>query len=374
MADRFWVATRKGLFRVERRGTTRPRWSVAGKPAFLGDNVSMLLPPSGDQPMLAALDHGHFGVKMHRSKDGGRRWKEVSAPTMPAPKPGEEEWREPNGGKIIPQTVLRIWALERGTGADAGAVWCGTIPGGLFRSEDGGESWGLVQSLWDDPARKEWFGGGADYPGIHSIAVHPTDGNRLTVAVSCGGVWLSDDRGATWRCPGTGMRAEYMPPDRAFDPVIQDPHRVVSCAARPEVLWAQHHNGIFRSGDGGLRWEEIHEAGPSTFGFAVAVHPDRPDTAWFVPAIKDEHRIPVGGKLVVTRTTDGGKSFEILTKGLPQRQAWDLVYRHCLEVDERGERLVMGSTTGGVWVSENGGDSWQEVKARMPPVYAVRWG
>jgi photosystem II stability/assembly factor-like uncharacterized protein len=136
----------------------------------------------------------------------------------------------------------------------------------------------------------------------------------------------------------------------------------------------QHHNGIFRSTDGGAEWQEISEAGPSTFGFAVAVHPDRPDPAWFVPAVKDEHRIPVGGKLVVTRTDDGGQTFRTLTAGLPQRQAWDLIYRHALEVDETGERLVMGSTTGGVWVSENGGESWQAVGARMPPVYAVRWG
>jgi photosystem II stability/assembly factor-like uncharacterized protein len=93
-----------------------------------------------------------------------------------------------------------------------------------------------------------------------------------------------------------------------------------------------------------------------------------------VPAVKDEHRIPVGGKLVVTRTDDGGQTFRTLTAGLPQRQAWDLIYRHALEVDETGERLVMGSTTGGVWVSENGGESWQAVGARMPPVYAVRWG
>lgn len=374
MADRFWVATRKGLFRVERRGTTRPRWTVAGKPAFLGDNVSMLLPPDASGRMLAALDHGHFGVKLHRSLDHGRRWKETAGPEMPSPRPGEEEWREPMGGKLIPQTVQRIWALERGTGDDRETIWCGTIPGALFRSADFGRSWQLVSSLWDDPGRKEWFGGGADYPGIHSIVVHPDDGARITVGVSCGGVWVSADGGATWRCQAQGMRAEYMPPDRAFDPGIQDPHRVVACPGRPDTLWAQHHNGIFRSIDASRSWEEIAEAGPSTFGFAVAVHPHRPETAWFVPALKDERRIPVDGKFVVTRTRDGGRSFEVLRTGLPTRAAWDLVYRHGLDVDASGERLAMGSTTGGVWVSENGGDAWQQVGVRLPPVYAVRWG
>ncbi len=373
MSERLWVATRKGLFRLERRGAVRPKWAVAGKPAFLGDNVSMLLPGRGERPILAALDHGHFGVKLHRSRDGGKRWKEVPSPVMPPPRPGEEEWREPMGGRLIPQTVLRIWALERGGAGDGDAIWCGTIPGGLFRSEDGGESWRFIQSLWDEPGRKEWFGGGADYPGIHSIAPHPADGNQVAVGVSCGGVWVTTDRGERWACRATGMRAEFMPPERQFDPGIQDPHLIVRCPGAPAAFWAQHHNGIFRSTDDSGTWQEIASAGPSTFGFAVAVHPRQPDTAWFVPAIKDEKRIPVDGRLVVTRTRDGGQSFEVLNQGLPRRQAWDLVYRHGLAVDETGDRLAMGSTTGGLWVSENGGDSWQGIAVRLPPVYAVRW-
>jgi hypothetical protein len=149
---------------------------------------------------------------------------------------------------------------------------------------------------------------------------------------------------------------------------------IVRCPGAPAAFWAQHHNGIFRSTDDSGTWQEIPSAGPSTFGFAVAVHPRQPDTAWFVPAIKDEKRIPVDGRLVVTRTRDGGQSFEVLNQGLPRRQAWDLVYRHGLAVDESGNRLAMGSTTGGLWVSENGGDNWQGIAVRLPPVYAVRWG
>jgi hypothetical protein len=73
----------------------------------------------------------------------------------------------------------------------------------------------------------------------------------------------------------------------------------------------------------------------ATFGFAVAVHPRDPNTAWFVPEIKDEKRIPREGKLVVTRTRDGGKSFEVLSKGLPQSHAYDVVYRHALEISSQ---------------------------------------
>jgi len=101
------------------------------------------------------------------------------------------------------------------------------------------------------------------------------------------------------------------------------------------------------------------------------VHPRDPGTAWFVPAIKDEKRIPVDGKLVVARTRDGGASFEVLSRGLPDMPSYDLVYRHGLAIDATGERLAFGSTTGGLWITEDGGDSWSMVPARLPPVLAV---
>lgn len=138
-------------------------------------------------------------------------------------------------------------------------------------------------------------------------------------------------------------------------------------------MWVQHHNGIFISNDEGRTFTEITNAQPSAFGFAVAVHPSEPDTAWFVPEIKDEKRIPVGGKLVVSRTRDGGKSFEGLGNGLPQEHAYDVVYRHALALDASGNRLAIGSTTGGLWVSEDQGDSWSNVSNTLPPIYAVRF-
>jgi hypothetical protein len=105
----------------------------------------------------------------------------------------------------------------------------------------------------------------------------------------------------------------------------------------------------------------------------VAAHPTDANTAWFVPAVKDEKRIPVDGKLVVARTRDGGKSFDVLSNGLPQRHAYDLVWRHSLDVDETGDRLAFGSTSGGLWTSENGGDSWSAPEARLPPISVVRF-
>jgi hypothetical protein len=227
-------------------------------------------------------------------------------------------------------------------------------------------------SLWDHPKRKEWFGGGAEFPGIHSISVDPGNSRRVTIGVSCGGVWVTEDHGGTWTCRADGMRAEYMPPDRQFDPFIQDPHRVVQCSGDPKSFWAAHHNGVFRSTDGARSWQEI-TAQPSSFGFAVAVHPRQPDTAWLVPAESDQRRIPFEGRVVVSRTRDGGKSFTVLSRGLPQQHAYDITYRHALDIDSTGDHLALGSTTGNLWVTVDQGDSWQTVAEHLPPVYAVRW-
>ncbi len=300
-------------------------------------------------------------MKLRRSDDDGETWKEVAAPAYPAkPEASEDQ---------TPWKLVQVWTLEAG----GDSLWAGTIPGGLFRSQDRGESWTLLRSLWDRKERTEWFGGGYDQPGIHSVCIDPRDARAITVAISCGGVWKTKDAGASWSLAGKGMYAEFMPPERREDPNIQDVHRLVQCPARPEVMWAQHHNGVFRSTDAGGNWQEISAITPSRFGFVVAVHPKDADTAWFVPADKDERRVPLEGRFAVARTRDGGKSFELLQRGLPPAPAYDLVYRHGLAVDASGNRLAMGSTTGGLWISEDQGDSWRCVSAHLPPIYAVRF-
>ena len=267
---------------------------------------------------------------------------------------------------------MQIWSLEQA----GGVVWAGTLPGGLFRSADFGGSWSLVDALWNRPERAAWFGGGYDVPGIHSICPHPRHVGEVLVGVSCGGVWATRDDGANWHLQARGMHAGYMPPEAADDENIQDDHRIVRCAADPDVLWCQHHGGIWRSTDNAASWQQIADADAplSSFGFAVAVHPADASTAWFVPAQADSCRLPIDRALAVNRTRDGGRSFTTLRAGLPQHQCYDLVYRHGLAVADDGDHLLMGSTTGGLWASADGGERWQAVSHTLPPIHAVRFG
>jgi photosystem II stability/assembly factor-like uncharacterized protein len=368
MSTRCHVATRKGLFTLERG---RNGWSIA-RVSFLGDNCTLVMHDSRNGHLLAALNHGHFGVKMHRSTDHAATWTEVGAPVYPE-KPEGYVPKTPVEGVPADWSLKLVWALEPGGPNEPGVIWCGTLPGGLFKSTDGGTTWEINRPLWDEPLREEWFGGGADHPGIHSICVDPRDSNHVLVGVSCGGVWRTRDGGRTWQIGGSGMRAEFMPPERQFEPNVQDPHSLAQCRAQPDALWVQHHNGIFRSTDGAGSWQEITGVSPSTFGFAVAAHPDDTNTAWFVPAVKDEKRYAADGRVVVNRTRDGGQTFETLSRGLPHEHAYDLVFRHALDVDEQGQSLAFGSTTGGLWTSDDEGESWQTVSSNLPPVYAVRF-
>ncbi len=354
-----WVGTRKGLFVVRQSGQG---WQLS-KPHFPGEPVTQVMVDPGDGAWYAALRLGHFGVKVKKSLDQGETWTEVGAPAFPA-KPTDGPWKD----DPTPWTVDMVWGLEAG----GGVLWAGCLPAGLFTSRDGGASWQLVESLWDRPERKEWMGGGYDYAGIHSILVDPRDARHVTVAISCGGVWQSRDGGGSWNNTSGGMVADFMPPERREDPNIQDVHRIDRCTANPDVLWCQHHGGLYRSTDDGVHWQPIAAPRPSSFGFPVAAHPADPQRAWFAPAQADSQRMPVDGRMVVNEAHDGGATFVAHGQGLPEQDAYHLVYRHGLVASSDGQTLAMGSTTGGLWVSQDEGAAWQCLSRDLPPIAVLR--
>ena len=255
MADCLHVGTRKGLFELRHRKGT---WEIVST-HFLGDPVSALL-AEADGAVYAALDLGHFGAKLWR-RNGSSAWRELAAPAFP-PKPADA-LDDPH-----PWSLGKIWALE--PGGVPGRLWAGTMPGGLFRSDDGGASWALNEALWRMPERRQWMGvAGGEQPGIHTVLVDPRDPADVRVGVSTAGLWASPDAGQSWRIINRGMYNEYMPPERREDPIAQDVHRLARCAAHPEVMWCQHHNGVFRSQDAGANWREVTAIRPSKFGFVI---------------------------------------------------------------------------------------------------------
>lgn len=393
MSDQLVLGTRKGTLILDRiGGRWRPR-----PIAHPGVSVAYAARDPRDGTWWASLDHGHWGPKLSRSRDDGKSWEDTPPIAYPEgaryvaqylPLPTEDPAEAEKRPKYRDATLLKVWVLAFGRADQPGLLHAGTIPGGLFTSRDGGESWELNRPLWNHESRggdlfageatseNQWGGTpaaiayGEFAPGIHSIVVDPRDGKHLYVAVSSAGVLESTDGGKSWQGRNKGMLMDYLP-DPAAD-WGHDPHFVTACPARPELMWQQNHCGVFFSADGAKSWTKVSDPKVAVhFGFPVAVDAKDGRTAWVVPGRADSERMAVDGGLFVARTQDGGKSWECLREGLPQEHAYDVVYRHAL--DASGDRLCFGSTTGNVYLSEDRGESWRSLGTNFPPVHSVRF-
>jgi hypothetical protein len=361
------IATRKGLFTARHASIGVGGWQITSH-HFAGEPVSQMLVDTRDGTWYAALRLGHFGVKLKRSRDQGATWEDIAVPALP-PKPTEGTWAD----DATPWTIELIWTLAAGGADEPGVLWAGCMPAGLFRSNDSGATWQLMDSFWRDERRKAWFGGGNDYPGIHSVCVDPRDSKHVTVAISCGGVWHTRNAGRDWQLIGAGQHASFMPPEHEYDPNVQDPHCLSQCVSTPDVMWLQHHAGMYRSIDGGVNFARVTAPMPSDFGFPVVSDTENPSRAWAVPTHADTHRYATDAAMCVARTDDAGKTWHLFRTGLPQSHAYHLIYRHGLALANDRRTLAIGSTTGGVWISENAGEAWKMLSSDLPPVAAVAW-
>ena len=352
------LGTRKGLVTFIKGPNG---WKYQGV-SFLGIPVTLTFQDERTDTRWACLDHGHWGTKLHRSTDGGKNWDEIPAPKFP-------EGYEIKEG--VPATVSYLWAMAHGGADNPGRLYLGSIPGGLFVSDNNGDSFNLVESLWNHPSRPDnWFGGGRDYAGICSLEVDPRDSEHIFAGISVGGIFESRDGGKSWEGRNKGLKACYLPdPDAEYG---HDPHMTVMCKGNPDALWQQNHCGIFRTTDGGKNWSDVSQiGGPAHFGFAIVTDDENAERAWVVPGISDEVRVAVDQSLCVCRTEDGGKTWTDFRKGLPQNSSFDIIYRHALA--RQGKTLAFGTTTGNVFVSEDDGESWECISHTLSMVYSAEF-
>ncbi len=394
MSDTILLGTRKGTVIVERNSS---RWQ-ARPIVHQGIPVCYAARDPRDGTLWASLDHGHWGPKLSRSRDGGTTWEDVLSLKSPEgarhiiqylPTPDFDPEAPAGEPQYKDATVYKIWSIAFGPATQPGRLYAGTIPGGLFVSDDGGDSWELNRPLWNHESRggdlfkgeatstTHWGGTPAsiDYgvfePGIHSIVIDPRNADHLYVAVSSAGILETKNGGKTWVGRNKGMRVDYLP-----DPEAEwghDPHFVTACRDQPDHVWQQNHFGVYYSDNGAQSWNKVSlpDAGVH-FGFPIAVDAQDGRTAWVVPARADSERMALDGGLFVARTSDGGQSWQSFRSGLPQENAYDIVFRHGLDV--AGDCVCFGSTTGNVYLSEDRGEHWHCLGNHFPPVYSVRFG
>jgi hypothetical protein len=349
------VGTRKGLFVLE--GEPGGQFEVTTR-AFAGEPIEYAVRDPATGRALATVTSPFYGPKIWYADDPAGEWQQAGGIALP------------EGGDAA---LERIWVIV--PGEEDGTLYAGGDPGVLFESRDGGESWELNRALWEHPTREKWQPGGGGLC-LHSISTWPGNPDRLAVAISAAGVWLTDDRGATWRKGNKGLAPRYLPEDTPEDEVGLCVHRLHRAPTRPERMFMQFHGGVYRSDDAGESWADIADGLPSDFGFPLAIDPADPDSAYLIPLTADTDRVTPDSRVRVYETRDAGSSWTPRGSGLPQEHAYLTVLREAFDWAGEGDSLELyfGATSGDVFGSADAGGSWSTTATRLPPVLSVAAG
>jgi len=343
------VGTKKGAFILESDGA-RTSWDVRGP--FIenwGIHDLSIDPASG--AILAGGASAWYGPAVWQSPDLGATWTHSS----------EGLTYGDDGPKLT--TVWNVIGAH-------GALFAGVEPAGLFRSDDAGATWNHVAGLRDHPSRPEWQPGNGGLI-CHTIVPHPTDADRMWIAISAVGTFETRDGGATWEPRNRGVRIDDRPdPDVEFGHCV---HKLIRAAGTDEVLLQQNHVGVYRSTNGGAAWHEITPGLPSQFGFPMVGHPRDAATAWVIPLDGDDKlRMMPEAKPAVWRTSNDGTTWTRFDAGLPTGNAWLQVLREAMAVDRLDPvGVYFGTSTGRVYGSADEGTTWSVVADDLPPIWSV---
>jgi photosystem II stability/assembly factor-like uncharacterized protein len=347
------VGTKKGLFVL--KGDPGGEFRMRAR-AFPGEPVEYAFRDPRNGFLLASVTSAFYGPRIWYSDSPDGEWHEASGVALP------------EGGDAA---LERIWVMT--PGEDDSTVWAGGDPGVLFRSGDGGQSFELVRGFWEQPTRPDWQAGGGGLC-LHSIATWPGEPDRLAVGISAVGVWLTDDGGKTWRQGNEGLAPRYLPDDAPRTPVMSlCVHDVQRAPRKPQRLFLQFHGGVYRSDDAGASWVDIGAGLPSDFGFPLAVDPADPDSAFVIPLMADTDRVTPEGHVRVYETRDAGETWTPRGDGLPAEHAYLTVLREAFGRRAEGDSLELyfGATSGDVFGSADAGETWFTAASHLPPVFSV---
>jgi photosystem II stability/assembly factor-like uncharacterized protein len=308
------LGTKKGLFALA--GEPGAPFEVTGR-AFAGDPVEFAIRDPRSGRLFASVTSPFYGPKLWYADDAGDEWVQAEGLELPS------------GGDAA---LERIWTIV--PGADNGSLYVGGDPGVLFTSCDDGATFELNRALWEHPTRERWQPGAGGLC-LHSIVPWPGEPDRLAIAISAAGVWLTDDGGASWSRGNEGLNPRYLPEDVPEDEVALCVHRLRRAPTRPERLFMQFHGGVYRSDDGGASWHDIAAGLPSDFGFPLAVDPGDADSAYVIPLMADTDRVTPDGRVRVYETRDAGVTWTPRGDGLPSEDAYLTVLRGAM--DQLGE-------------------------------------
>ena len=327
--------TSDGLFVAGESGSPTPAEGLAGH------SVRHITRVNGT--LLAGADDGVYG-----SRDGGQSWQRRGA------------------------EGLMVWDIVAAPG-DTRTLYAVTQPAGLYRSDDGGETWSEVESFLRTEGSDQWClpGNPPTKARARTMVFDRNDPARLRVGVEVGGVAASDDGGKTWRVTTPGNNPDI--------------HVMVSHPTQPGLLFtstgfgrmdnsepmAQRIAGMFRSDDGGANWRYLWKEmrPPYTRPLVIDSRAPHAVTVACAPTAFASYKDEGGAKAMLYQSTDGGETWRSLGDDAHSPSAANF---HGLTPDpETAGGVIVGTDTGEVWrVSPDA--RWTMLASGLPMVQAVR--
>ena len=285
-----WVGTQKGLFKYE-SSKARKKWQMSG-PYLAGWEVLSVLPQ--DDKLLVGTSHFVYGATIRVSHDGGETFTQSEG----SPKYADEKY-----------SVSRIWQIVKHPKTKT--LYAGVAEAGLFRSDDDGQNWHEVSGLTQHETRSLWQPGAGGLC-LHTIIFDPNNDKRMWVAMSAVGVFRTDDGGESWQVKTKGIDAIVT--DENPSEVGRCVHKMVLHPNDSNNLFIQYHGGVYKTEDAADSWHTIEAGLPSNFGFPMVMTHDA--RMYIIPLKSDQFRYTPEGQLRVYKFDESNQSWQSSSDGL----------------------------------------------------------
>jgi BNR-Asp box repeat len=276
-----------------------------------------------------------------------------------------KSWKKPCYGKRGPGKVRSVTIDPH----DPRRLYVGCEPIDIFMSDDEGSNWVRFDAIWRLPSVPSMsYPLTRVEPHVRDVAVDPTDPNVLYAALQLGYIIKSDDRGQSWRLLDNGL-------DRDVHTIVIDPadprRLVVATGGHDSRLGQASGRALYNSSDSGATWTPTAMSFTQEYSVPLLRDPHHPNRLYSALAHGAQgrwRRRPTGAESVIVRSDDGGGNWERVGAGIAATE-----FPEALAVDDGG-RLYAGCRSGGLYTSDDAGESWQPGAVGMPEITSVACG